>query len=224
LRGTSQVRFPAAAGVELAGRFYGSGRKAVILSMMGIPAAAQTDWIPLARALERHGGYLVLTYNYRGACNAFVLIDCSRGDFDLTQAQSDLEGAVELMQGQGVSSIALVGADLGATVSLAEAAKPGTDFAGVVSISGIEAAQGYDVGEQVIRAVDEPTLFMVGTGDEDRVSTFRDWTGWARPPTDALTFDSSLRGTFLLSPIAPQDQPIPGRIARAVLDFLDRNA
>jgi pimeloyl-ACP methyl ester carboxylesterase len=224
LHGTSEVRFPSEDGVELRGRLFGSGGKVVLLSMMGIPAAAQTDWLPLARTLAGHG-YRVVSYNYRGACNAYVLIDCSEGDYDLTHAEDDLLGAIELARAlEGFDSLTLVGADLGATVSLDVASRPGEDFAGIVSLSGVEAAQGYDVGRDVIQAVDEPKLFVVGRADEDRVPTFRHWVAWSGSSGRELTFDTQLRGTFMLAPIAPQDQGIPAKLSRTVLDFLQRYA
>lgn len=223
LNGTEQVQFPAADGTSLYGRLFGSGKKAVILSHGGAPAFDQTDWLPVARALERHG-YVAFTYNYRGVCNPYPLSECSSGGVDFGKAEDDLEGAIAELHDRGVDSITLAGADVGGTVSLDAASKPGADFAGVVSLGGEEEEQGYTIDAKVIEAIDEPMLLVVGKQDAKAYPSFQDWVEWSNGKAETLMFDTSLHGPYLLNPIAPSDQPIPGKIVAAMLAFLQQNA
>jgi pimeloyl-ACP methyl ester carboxylesterase len=111
------ISFTATDGVRLAGRVYGSGTTAVVLSNMGDNDPAL--WDAFAPKLADRG-YLVLTYSYRYPINT--------SDFDSAMAAhtvDDLRGAVAQVRAGGATRLVLAGGSLGgmATAKVAAGAK-----------------------------------------------------------------------------------------------------
>jgi pimeloyl-ACP methyl ester carboxylesterase len=139
------VTFASGDGVKLAGRVYGKGPHGVVLAHMGSPRFSQFDWLPVAVKLAAKG-YRVLTFDYRGICFApDPNVGCSDGDIDWPNAWLDVDGAVSFLRGKRATSVVVVGADLGGSMALYAAAQ-GTKVDGIVTVSGLEDAEGYEIG------------------------------------------------------------------------------
>src|SRR5262249_42778838 len=116
------VRFTAEDGVSLAGILYGQGSQAIILSNEGNNASE--PWRPVAQQLAFQG-YLVLSYSYRP----------SHANYDglAKHALTDLRAAIAFMRARSITKLILIGASLGALVSLKAATT--THFDGLIAIS-----------------------------------------------------------------------------------------
>jgi pimeloyl-ACP methyl ester carboxylesterase len=218
---STTVSFPSTDGIPLEGRLFGSGHtKGVILSHMGSPRFSQSDWLPVAPVLARHG-YLVLTYDFRGVCfDIDPNVGCSHGAVDWPNTWKDLEGAVAFLKTQGATSITLMGASLGGTASLYVASLPDPAVSAVISVSGIEQAEGYDVGPDLLRSIAVPKLLIAGKLDPEAAASYHDWLGARAPATTGLLLDTDLHGTFLFAPLGPADVAFAAAARAAVLRFL----
>src|SRR5207244_3749415 len=148
--------------------------------------------------------YLVLTFDFRGVCfDIDPNVGCSGGDVDWANTWRDVQGAVAFVASRGATSVVLMGADLGATASLYAASLPGSAIAAVVSVSGLETAEGYDVGRATIRKIRVPKLFIAGTQDDEAAAAYRHWLAAALPPTRGLLLGTDLHGTFVFDPLGP---------------------
>jgi alpha-beta hydrolase superfamily lysophospholipase len=148
------VSFTTQDGVELKGRVFGGGKTGVVLAHM-FPAD-QSSWWAFAEVLSDKG-YMALTFNFRGFGEG---TEKSGGSKEIERIDQDLEAALEFLTGQDVTRVYLVGASMGATVSLMVAAD--RDVAGVVSLSAPEEFKGLSVkGERI----EVPVLLMATNGD-----------------------------------------------------------
>ncbi|MFL5798729.1 MAG: alpha/beta hydrolase [Actinomycetota bacterium] len=218
-RHSTAVTFPSSDGITLAGRLYGNGPHGVVLAHMGSPRNSQFDWLPVAVKLAARG-YRVLTFDYRGICFApDPNVGCSQGEIDWPNAWQDVNGAVDFLRTRGASKVIVVGADLGGSMALYAAAQ-GVKVDGVVAVSGLDEAEGYLIGEPVLRGVDVPLLFIAGSQDEPAASTYRRWSKEVHEPASGLLLDTDLHGTFLFDPIAPSDAALAARAMDVLLRFL----
>ena len=153
--------FRATDGTRLDGAMLGSGTAGVVLAHQ-YPADL-CGWWPYAAVLARKG-FRVLLFDFR----CFGLSTCpTDANGDLTD---DLTGAVAELRRRGATSVALLGASLGATVSLMTAPTLTPTPDAVVSLSG-EPDLGYLVGSTRLDAMasvgrlSSPVLFVVARGD-----------------------------------------------------------
>ncbi|MBK5306703.1 MAG: alpha/beta hydrolase [Frankiaceae bacterium] len=150
------ISFTATDGVRLAGKLYGSGGTAVVLSNMGDNDSAR--WEGFAPQLADRG-YLVLTYSYRYPMNS--------SDFSGAIANStvaDLRGAVAHVRAAGATRLVLIGASLGG-MATAKAAAVERSAAEVVLSAPLDLD---DYGFHVTRAelgTTQPKLFLGSTND-----------------------------------------------------------
>ena len=151
----NKVQFKTSDNMALEGTLYGQGKKAVICSNM-IDGGEQ-DWEPLVRHLLSKN-YMVLTYNYR-SYRGF-------GDPALAQTPLDLEGAVSYVRGQGATTIILVGASMGGTVTAAVAAHTQDHIAALVALSGPLSVGALQVSDKELKAITAPGLFVNSNGDD----------------------------------------------------------
>ena len=191
------VHFRAQDGVRLAGRSFGSGPVAVVLSHMGRGGDSQVDWYPAARELAADG-YWALTYNRRGVC--WDAADgCSRGVDDLAQSWKDVVGAYRYARGHGADRVVLVGASVGAMSSLFAAAHMKLDIDGLVEVGGINNASGYAFTTRDLARIDGAKLFVSSAGDiYGGADAARQWHRWARPPKQLVILKGSEHGTDML--------------------------
>jgi pimeloyl-ACP methyl ester carboxylesterase len=149
--------FEAADGTRLSGVVLGQGRTGVILAHQRWFNLC--SWMPFARELTEQG-YRVLAFDFRG----FGASSAPRGraarSLDL-----DVAAGVEYLRRQGVDRVVLVGASMGATAALMDAASAdagATGVAAVVSISGPARFYEMDAGLAVKR-MRVPVLFIASS-------------------------------------------------------------
>lgn len=195
LSGSEAVSFPAADGVMLAGRVFGEGTSAVILSHMR--PADQTSWFGFADRLAG-AGYLVLTFDFRGYCPGGDG-GCSDGERDIGSMWQDVVGAIDHVRALGATSVSLVGASMGGTASLVAAGREGVDVLAVITLSAPTSIEGLVVDGPLLSRIGAAKLFVAGVGDasanRDAESLYR----LAPPPKRVEIVPSDDHGTDLLA-------------------------
>jgi pimeloyl-ACP methyl ester carboxylesterase len=126
------------------------------------------------------------------------------------------------MKDQGAKKVVVMGGDLGATEAFYAASK-GMKVDGIVSVSGLNDSEGYDIDKAVLQAAGGPTLFIAGKDDTDAFDAYREWLPEAPGPKQGLLLDTDTRGTFLFDPILPTDIPLQHKAFAAALEFLKTN-
>ncbi|MFB3739679.1 MAG: alpha/beta hydrolase [Candidatus Velamenicoccus archaeovorus] len=194
--GSRAVTFPSASGVDLAGRLFGEGRTAVVLSHM-LPAD-QRSWWAFAQQLADHG-YLALTYDFSGYCPGGVA-GCSGGTKEVAGIWRDVVGAIRFVTSQGADRVLLVGASMGGTASLVAAAQPGVSVAAVVTLSAPQSIEGLVADADTLAKVGAAKLFVAGnadpTGSADAAQALYDRSP---PPKRLEIVTSADHGTDLLT-------------------------
>jgi pimeloyl-ACP methyl ester carboxylesterase len=146
------VRFMTSDGIELEGEIFGSGPKAVVLAHMR--PADMTSWVPMAEVLADNG-YRALVFNFRGYGN-------SGGSGFAVDV--DVRAAIDFMAAQGATGVALAGASMGATGSIA-AAEGHPIVRGIFALSPPYEFEGVDA-QVAGREVEVPILIIVADRDE----------------------------------------------------------
>jgi predicted alpha/beta-hydrolase family hydrolase len=219
--GSEAVTFESADGTRLEGRVFGSGRTAIVLSHMGPGGNDQSSWFELAALLADHG-YRVLTYNFQGNCLE-DLRGCSEGSVNSATTDDDILGAMAYLRDDGARRVILGGASIGAMASLVVASLPDTDVAGVIELSGVELALGYELDRPLIQRISAPKLFVAGEFDGSAADAARHWYRWAREPKELHVLDTGLHGTDMLTLASSADAEIPEMVRQIILDFLSSN-
>jgi dienelactone hydrolase len=150
----SEVWFEAADGTRLSGVVLGQGRTGVILAHQRWFNLC--SWIPFARQLSEQG-YRVLAFDFRGFGASGTAKGTAGRSLDL-----DVAAGVEYLRRLGVDRVVLVGASMGATAALVDAASGedgATGVAAVVSISGPSRFYEMDAG-LAVRRMRVPVLFI----------------------------------------------------------------
>jgi pimeloyl-ACP methyl ester carboxylesterase len=156
---SSEVWFEAADGTRLSGVVLGQGRTGVILAHQRWFNLC--SWMPFARKLTEQG-YRVLAFDFRGFGASSTPKGRAARGLDL-----DVAAGVEYLRRQGIDRVVLVGASMGATAALMDAASAdatATGVAAVISISGPARFYEMDAGLAVKR-MRVPVLF-VGSSEE----------------------------------------------------------
>ena len=149
------ISFTTDDGLEIKGQLFGQGHTGLILAHM-FPSD-QTSWWEFAEVLAEKG-YIALTFNFRGYGEG---ASKSGGDKEISLIDRDLEAALAFLKGQGASSMFLVGASMGGTVSLKVATRQPVD--GVISLSSPVEFKGISLkGMRVLT----PVLLMATQGDK----------------------------------------------------------
>jgi dienelactone hydrolase len=195
LTGSRPVEFDSADGVRLEGRLFGEGDAAVVLSHMR--PADQTSWFRFADRLA-DGGYLVLTYNFRGYCPGGDG-GCSEGDRDVGAAWQDVAGAIDFVRSRGATSISLVGASMGGTASLVAAGARGSDVRAVVTLSAPAAIEGLVADASLLSRITAGKLFVAGVGDAVAAADAESLYRQAPPPKRVEIVPADDHGTDLLT-------------------------
>lgn len=216
IEGSEAVTFRASDGVRLAGRIFGDGSLGVVLSHMGPQGLDQSGWWWMASLLAQRG-YTVLTYNFRGNCPGGIY-GCSQGESNPFDTIPDLRGAVAFLRSRDVELLVLGGASIGAMASLTEAAEGVRDLRGLVSLSGIELGGGFDIGPEVIRRIEVPTLFVAGRDDQEAADAARVWGRAAAEPTQTVIMPTGAHGTELFD-----DPFFSERTRELILQFVERH-
>jgi pimeloyl-ACP methyl ester carboxylesterase len=145
------VHFRTSDHVLLDGWLYGRGATTAIICSHEYPSS-KADWSDSAPWFAARG-YMVLAYDFRGFGD-------SQGPYDPTKLDRDLLAAIAFARSQGAKKIILLGASLGADISLIVASE--THVAGVIALS---PEYLFGVDNSVIRAITVPKLIINSEGD-----------------------------------------------------------
>lgn len=189
--------------VQLAGWLFGKGGTTAIICSHELRGTKQ-DWSEGAPWLAARG-YMVLAYDFRGWGD-------SQGQYDPDKVNRDLLAAMAFVQSHGAKKVILLGASLGADISLMVAAS--TKVAGVIALS---PEYLFGLSNDQIKAISAPKLFVNSEGDafaSDTQSMFQN----AGQPKDLHLYTGSAHGVAIFDTENGQDL-----IAR-ILAFANRYA
>jgi pimeloyl-ACP methyl ester carboxylesterase len=180
------VRFTAADGVSLAGSLYGQGSRAIILSNEGDNAS--DPWRPVAQQLAGQG-YLVLSYSYRP----------SDANYDglAKHALTDLRAAIAFIRARPITGLILIGASLGALVSLKAATTTRCD--GLIVISAPMGYQDVQLRDADLQHLLMPKLFVTSAANQPFTGDTLHMFAVSPPPKDKRVYPGSAHGTSLLA-------------------------
>ncbi len=192
--------------IRLQGIERGSGPTGVVLAhMLG---SSQSAWAPLVEDLVKDG-FHVLTFDFRGH-------GLSGGDRNPSRADLDFAGAVAKLRSLGATRVLAVGASMGGTAALSDAAS--SDLAGVVTISAPMQIDELNASSGV-RAYRGPLLVIVARNDDRR------YTDAARaiisPSNAAPKSRQEIDGTGAHGTDLLDDERAGARVKKLILDFLN---
>jgi pimeloyl-ACP methyl ester carboxylesterase len=205
------VTFESSDGIRLAGRVFGSGTTAVVLSHM--IRSDQEPWWWMASILADHG-FTALTYDSRGTCLGGVG-GCSHGRLNPGAVDRDILGAAAYLREHGAERVVIGGASLGGTASLWVASKHPDAVDGVFTLSAVSFFPPYDITGGVIRAIRAPKLFVAGANDPSAGPYVPKWRRAATPPVRAVVLDSGTHGTDFFD-----DQDFSASVRSTILRFV----
>jgi pimeloyl-ACP methyl ester carboxylesterase len=199
------VSFLTPDGVTLSGTLYGHGARAVILSNEGDNAS--TPWQPVAEQLAIHG-YLVLSYAYRP----------SDANFDglAAHALTDLRAAIAFMHAHSITRLILIGASLGALVSLKVAAPQRVD--GLVAISAPMGYQDVHLTDADLQRLVMPKLFVTSADNQPFAAATLHMFAVSPEPKAMQVYPGNAHGTSLFSGAGGTD------LVAAMLQFVQQYA
>jgi pimeloyl-ACP methyl ester carboxylesterase len=181
------VTFPTQDHVKLAGDVYGSGGTTAIICSHE-RQGNKSNWSDLAPWFAAKG-FLVLAFDFRGYGD-------SEGPSDLSKLDKDMHAAIAFVQSRGAKKVILLGASLGAIISLMVASE--TPVAGVISLSG-----GYyrdqappTLTPKQVKAIAAPKLFIASENDswvDETLQVYLD----AVPPKELHLYPGSAHGTSI---------------------------
>jgi pimeloyl-ACP methyl ester carboxylesterase len=189
------VHFSTQDHVQLAGWLYGkSGTTAIICSHEHPGSKAQ--WSDSAPWFAAHD-YLVLAYDFRGWGE-------SQGQFDASKLDTDVLAAITFVQSQGARRVILLGASMGADISLIAASE--TQVAGVIALS---PEYLFGLSDTQIRAISAPKLF-INSEEDGYVDDTRQMFQQARIPKALHLYPGAAHGVAIFESEYGQD--LIGRI------------
>jgi uncharacterized protein len=196
------VRFSTDDGVRLTGELRGSGPTGVVLAHM-FPTD-RTSWAELGSLLADRG-YRSLAFDFRGYGD-------SAGERNIPEIWRDVLAAIDALRERGARRIVLVGASMGGTASLIAASR--TEVEGVITLSAAGTFMELSAPPEILRAVDEPKLFIAAQGDGSAAATAQTFYDTASGAKRLEIVTGSDHGTDLLE--GQQAEAVRGLI----LDFL----
>ena len=174
-------------GVTLNGQIFGQGKTALVFSNgLDLPKFV---WRPVAEQFASQG-YLCLLYDYRG-------LSPSQGRDDLARRDSDLRAAVAVARARGATSVVLVGASFGGTLSLALAAQIQPKAA--IILSAPLSADAFTVSEADLKALTIPKLFMASQDDTRFVGAVQQMYDLSSEPKQLHIFAGKNHGDSILT-------------------------
>jgi hypothetical protein len=141
------VSFLSEKGVTLQGTLYGHGTQGIILSNEGNNQSG--PWLAVAQQLAKEG-YLVLSYMYRDQETTSNQL--------AVHALADLRAAIAFLRVRNVTKLVLIGASLGALVTVKEATVK--KFDALVIISAPIGYQDVQLSDTELQAITVPKLFV----------------------------------------------------------------
>jgi uncharacterized protein len=199
------VNFTTQDGVTLAGALYGQGTHAVILSNEGNNASA--PWQPVAEQLGANG-YLVLSYAYRPTDANY--------DGLAAHALTDLRAAIAFLRARPITQLVLVGASLGALVSLKVATTQRCDA--LVAISSPLGYQDVQLTDDEMHHLVVPKLFVTSVDNPPFTSDTLHLFAMSAQPKEKEVYPGEAHGTDLFGGASGAD------LMRVLLRFVQRYA
>ena len=181
------VTFDTEDGATINGELYGTGRTAVIFSVMGNCKPGWREFAQLAAAQ----GYMALTYQWRG-CKAN-----SVDDVLIQKFLDDTRAAITFVREQGAEKIILVGASLGGCASAKLAVE--SQASGLVVLASPPSIPqwGFEI-EAADLNTDIPKLFITAENDNTvPADSTRALYDLAAEPKEWQTYTGSAHGTDL---------------------------
>jgi predicted alpha/beta hydrolase len=183
-----EVTFETPDGATIAGELYGSGKTAVVFSVMG---NCKPGWREFAQ-LTAAQGIMALTYPWRG-CRDVGLTD----EDELQKFVDDARGAINFVRAQGAEKIILAGASLGGVASAKLAIE--SQASGIVVVASPPAISqwGFEI-EAADLNTDIPKLFITAEDDPTvPASATRQLYDLAAEPKEWQTYPGDKHGTDL---------------------------
>ncbi len=199
------VTFATPDGATINAELYGSGKTAVIYSVMG---NCKQGWREFAQ-LTAAQGLMALTYQWRG-CRANGSVD----DSEVQKFVDDLRGAINFMREQGVEKLILAGASLGGCASAKLAVE--SQASGLIVIaSPTEIPQWNFEIEAADMNTDIPKLFITAENDNTvAVNKTRALYDLAAQPKEWQTYPGTAHGTDLFNTESG------GELQKRILNFI----
>src|SRR5215468_8217054 len=150
-----QIRLTNGAGLSLAAVDLGTGSSGVVLAHQS--DGSLCEWLPYGTALSARG-YHVLAFDFAGS-----------GSSSMPKQKTyveDLRTAVTYLRGQGVTRVVIIGASMGATMSVVAAAAITPPVDGVIALSPPLSFDGVNA-EKAAPSLKTPALFIAGELDGD---------------------------------------------------------
>lgn len=199
------VTFDAADGTPLSGELYGSGKTAVIFSVMG---NCKPGWREFAQ-LTAAQGFMALTYQWRG-CSEFRLVN----EDQLRNFVDDARGAIDFVREQGAEKIILVGASLGGLASARLAIETQARAIVVVASPPGIPDWGFQI-EATDLETDIPKLFITAENDPIvPMSRTLQLYNLASEPKEWQTYPGRVHGTDLFETESREE------MQRRILEFI----
>jgi esterase/lipase len=182
------VTFGTADGATVSGELYGSGKTAVIFSVMG---NCKPGWREFAQVTAAQG-FTALTYQWRG-CRASGSVD----ENEIQKFVEDARGAINFVREQGAEKVILVGASLGGCASAKLALE--SQVSGLVVLASPPSIPqwGFEIEPDDLNT-DIPKLFITAENDNtvsaDDTRTLYDL---AAKPKEWQTYPGAAHGTDL---------------------------
>lgn len=151
------VHFTTQDHIQLAGLLFGHGKTAVICSHESNATKAIWSLTGMPQRLAQRG-YMVLAYDFRGYGES-----ASGGKLNY---DADTKAAIAFARQQGATTIVLLGASMGGSISLKVAATE--TVAAVISLSAPEHFVVFPLNDSDIQAIKAPKLFV--NSDDDTYS------------------------------------------------------
>jgi len=200
------VQFATTDGATITGELYGSGKTAVIFSVMG---ECTPRWSEFARQVAAQG-FMALTYQWRG---------CGASSVDpvlIRKFLEDARAAIAFARGQGAEKIILAGASLGGCASAKLAVE--SQASGLVVLASPPSIPewGFEIQPADLNT-GIPKLFITAEEDDTvPAESTRALYDLAAEPKDWQTYPGSAHGTELFD--GEYKSAVQGRI----LEFIQR--
>lgn len=152
------VRLTNSAGYSLAAVELGSGTQGIVLAHQS--EGSLCEWLPFGRFLAEKG-YRVLAFDFAGS-----------GSSTPTRQKTyveDVRTAVAYLRDRGVTKVAIMGASMGATMSIVAGAAIAPPVDAVIAISPPVDFDGVNA-EKAAPSLSAPTLYIAGDTDGDYAS------------------------------------------------------
>ena len=181
------VTFETPDGATITGELYGSGKTAVIFSVMG---NCRPGWREMAQ-LTAAQGLMALTYPWRDCGPAGPVSE----EKLIQNFVNDARGAIDFVRDQGAENVILTGASLGGIASAKLAIE--SEASGLIIFASPAKIPGYDFTvEQADLNIEIPKLFL--TAEKDSVvplSSSRQMFDLAAEPKEWQTYPGTAHGT-----------------------------